>query len=76
MLGISTHLGHITFMVFDHEIIPSTHLYIMKNTYSNILKILQPKKENFQIKNSDIFYISAQKHRLWVLFRTALARRF
>ena len=25
-----------------------------------ILKILQPKKENFQIKNSDIFHISAQ----------------
>ena len=28
--------------------------------YSNILKILQPKKENFQIKNSDVFHISAQ----------------
>ena len=29
--------------------------------YSNILKILQPKKkENFQIKNSDIFHIPAQ----------------
>ena len=27
--------------------------------YSNILKILQPKKENFQIENSDIFHISA-----------------
>ena len=25
-----------------------------------MLKILQPKKENFQIKNSDIFHISAQ----------------
>ena len=25
-----------------------------------MLKILQPKKENFQIKNSDIFPISAQ----------------
>ena len=31
-----------------------------KHAYSNILKILQPKKENFQIKNSDIFHISAQ----------------
>ena len=29
-------------------------------TYSNILKILPPKNENFQIKNSDIFHISAQ----------------
>ena len=25
-----------------------------------IMKILQPKNENFQIKNSDIFHISAQ----------------
>ena len=25
-----------------------------------MLKILQPKKENFQIRNSDIFHISAQ----------------
>ena len=32
----------------------------MKTSYSNILKILQPKKENFQIKHSDIFQISAQ----------------
>ena len=31
-----------------------------KHAYSNILKILQPKKENFQIKNSDICHISAQ----------------
>ena len=29
------------------------------------MKILPPKTENFQIKNSDIFHISAQKHRLW-----------
>ena len=28
--------------------------------YSNILKILQQKNENFQIKNSYIFHISAQ----------------
>ena len=28
--------------------------------YSNILKILPTKTENFQIKNSDIFHISAQ----------------
>ena len=33
---------------------------LRKHAYSNILKILQPKKESFQIKNSDIFYISAQ----------------
>ena len=33
---------------------------LRKHGYSNILKILQPNKENFQIKNSDIFHISAQ----------------
>ena len=33
---------------------------LRKHTYSNVLKIIQPKKENFQIKFSDIFRISAQ----------------
>ena len=34
---------------------------LRKHAYSNILKIiLQPKKENFQIKHSDIFHILAQ----------------
>ena len=33
---------------------------LRKHAYSNILKILQPKNENFQIKNSDIFQILAQ----------------
>ena len=33
---------------------------LQKHAYSNKLKILQPKKTNFQIKNSDIFNISAQ----------------
>ena len=31
-----------------------------KHAYSNILEILQSKKENFQIRNSDIFHISPQ----------------
>ena len=31
-----------------------------KHAYSNILKINHQKHENFQIKNSDIFHISAQ----------------
>ena len=31
-----------------------------RHAYSNILKILSPKDENFQIKISDIFHISAQ----------------
>ena len=33
---------------------------LRKHAYSNILKILAPKNENFQMKNSDIFHISAQ----------------
>ena len=33
---------------------------LRKHAYSNIQKILPPKNENFQIKNSDIFHISAQ----------------
>ena len=33
---------------------------LRKHAYPNILKILSPKKENFRIKNSDIFLISAQ----------------
>ena len=32
---------------------------IRKRSLFNILKILSPKNENFQIKNSDIFQISA-----------------
>ena len=34
--------------------------FLRKHAYSNILKILPPKHENFQIKNSDIFHFSAQ----------------
>ena len=33
---------------------------LRKHAYSNILKISPPKTESFQIKNSDIFHISAQ----------------
>ena len=33
---------------------------LRKHAYSNILKILLPENENFQIKNSNIFHISAQ----------------
>ena len=34
---------------------------LRKHSYSNILNILLQRKENFQIKHSDIFHISAQK---------------
>ena len=33
---------------------------LRKQAYSNVLNILPTKHENFQIKNSDIFHISAQ----------------
>ena len=49
---------------------------LQKQAYSNILKILPPKNENFQIKNSDIFSYFCSKNRLWVLVRTASVRRF
>ena len=35
-------------------------LSLRKHAYSNILKILLPKNENFQLKISDIFDIFAQ----------------
>ena len=35
-------------------------LPLRKHAYSNILKILPLKNENFQIKSSDIFHITAQ----------------
>ena len=34
---------------------------LRKHAYSNILNILPPKNESVQIKNSDIFHISANK---------------
>ena len=33
---------------------------LQKHAYSNIMKILQPKMEIFQIKNPNIFHISVQ----------------
>ena len=45
-------------------------MYSLKVHYENTpiqiyWNFLPSKNENFQIKNSDIFHISAQKHRLW-----------
>ena len=43
--------------------IPSHHLFghlsLRKHAYSNIWRILLPKNENFQMKNSGSFHISA-----------------
>ena len=43
-----------------HCLIANHLITLRKHAYSNILKILPPKNENFQIKNFDIFHISAQ----------------
>ena len=45
----------------DYQQVPLVHFYsLRKHVYSNILKFLPPKNEYFQMKNSDIFHISAQ----------------
>ena len=57
-------IGYLIILVFGHlNCLP----YLFKNSntlrkhaYSNVLKILQPKKEKFRIKNSDIFHIPAK----------------
>ena len=54
-------------MIFTHHFLPG-FIKIMwvlirslqKQAYSNILKILPLKNENFQIKNSEFFHISDQ----------------
>ena len=38
---------------------PNAVYALRKHAYSNILKILQPKKENFPIKNPIFFYITS-----------------
>ena len=66
---------------YIHKVLKQTGLSkqwrpLRKHAYSNILKILQLKKENFQIKKLWYFSYFCWKHRLWVLVRTASARRF
>ena len=59
MLCVRTHKNH-----FDESILISKFnmplITLRKHAYFNILKILQPNTENFQIKKSDIFHISTQ----------------
>ena len=45
---------------FEGNVVSRLKQTLRKHAYSNIQKILTPKTENFQIKNSDIFHISAQ----------------
>ena len=54
-------LTELLFQVHHNEL----PFHIRKHAYSNILKILQPKNENFQIKKSDSFLISAQNIDCW-----------
>ena len=49
---------------------------LRKHAYSSILKILPPKNENFQIKKIWYSPYFCSNNRLWVLVRTASARRF
>ena len=45
---------------WDELVMKAWSISLRKHAYSNISKISPPKTENFQIKNSDIFHISAQ----------------
>ena len=47
-------------------ITPTTHVTLRKHAYQ-IFQILQPEKENFLIKKSDIFHIPAQNIDWWYL---------
>ena len=48
-------------MVLHFGVMQHQYKYTLrKHAYSNILKISSPKTENFPIKTSDIFHISAQ----------------
>ena len=62
-------------LLFLHA--PPCVITLRKHAYSNILKILPPKNGNFSDKKNLIFFIFLLKtYRLWVLVRTASARRF
>ena len=51
------------------------HGALRKHAYSNVLKISLPKTGSFQIKILIFFSHFCSNHRLWVLVRTASARR-
>ena len=55
--------------------IPFPKVHYENTSIQIYCKLYNPKQENFQIKNSDIFHIPAQ-NRLWVLVRTASPSRF
>ena len=51
---------NVSYTYLDPCRVPCSGPTLRKHAFSNILKILPPKYENFQIKNSDILHISAQ----------------
>ena len=51
---------HVTYAEIRKKSLTQYHFSLRKRAFSNKLKILSPKNENFQMKNSDIFHISAQ----------------
>ena len=53
-----------------------TTFYITKTRLFKYIENFTAKKGKFSDKNSDIFHIFFWKHKLWVLVRTALERRF
>ena len=57
LMGFDKHSRLSAIFTRETTFMPSS---LQKHAYSNILKILQPKKKTFQIKNSDIFHIFAQ----------------
>ena len=64
------HFLSVVCSLFPKAIITKTRLFKNIENFSS-------KNWKFSHNNSDIiFHISAQKHRLWVLVRTASARRF
>ena len=76
-LSIKSHIKYVINQI-PHCPHITTVYALRKQAYLNILNILWPKNGNFQIKNSDFFFISfwCPKHRLWVLVRSASTRRF
>ena len=69
---------HFYLSFFKLQYYQTVYIPLRKHAYSNILKILRLNKENFQIKNSDIFsyFFPKYMYRLWELVRTISARRF
>ena len=67
------HASLVRFISEVHDV-RYNHYENMPMQYKEIFKVV--KNEKFQLKKFDIFLTFATKHRLWVLVRTASARRF